>query len=38
MLKYAGITAEYKVLALNGINPVLCFLGAHPRSLFIRYN
>jgi MFS family permease len=28
MLKTAGITEEHKVLALNGINPVLCFLGA----------
>ncbi|KAH7154001.1 hypothetical protein DER46DRAFT_627941 [Fusarium sp. MPI-SDFR-AT-0072] len=28
MLKQAGITNEKKVLALNGINPVLCFFGA----------
>ncbi|EON95980.1 putative sugar transporter-like protein [Phaeoacremonium minimum UCRPA7] len=28
MLKNAGITDEHKVLALNGINPVLCFFGA----------
>ncbi|SPO00326.1 related to lactose permease [Cephalotrichum gorgonifer] len=28
MLKNAGITSERKVLALNGINPVLCFAGA----------
>lgn len=28
MLETAGITDEHKVLALNGINPVLCFLGA----------
>lgn len=28
MLKSAGITDEKKVLALNGINPVLCFFGA----------
>lgn len=28
MLKNAGITQEKKVLALNGINPVLCFIGA----------
>ncbi|GJN81305.1 hypothetical protein PLIIFM63780_004838 [Purpureocillium lilacinum] len=28
MLKNAGITDEHKVLALNGINPVLSFLGA----------
>lgn len=28
MLEAAGITQEKKVLALNGINPVLCFIGA----------
>jgi sugar porter (SP) family MFS transporter len=28
MLKSAGITEEKKVLALNGVNPALCFLGA----------
>ncbi|KAM7193457.1 lactose permease [Rhypophila sp. PSN 637] len=28
MLKSAGITEEHKVLALNGINPALSFLGA----------
>lgn len=28
MLSNAGITDEHKVLALNGINPVLCFFGA----------
>ena len=28
MLQSAGITQEHKVLALNGINPVLSFLGA----------
>ncbi|KAI4596922.1 hypothetical protein KJ359_004832 [Pestalotiopsis sp. 9143b] len=28
MLKSAGITEEHRVLALNAINPVLCFLGA----------
>ena len=28
MLNSAGITDEHKVLALNGVNPVLCFLGA----------
>ncbi|EXK25352.1 hypothetical protein FOMG_17985 [Fusarium oxysporum f. sp. melonis 26406] len=28
MLKNAGITAEHTVLALNGINPVLCLFGA----------
>lgn len=28
MLKSAGITEEYKVLALNGVNPALSFLGA----------
>ncbi|KAK7415548.1 hypothetical protein QQX98_005794 [Neonectria punicea] len=28
MLENAGITDEKKVLALNGINPVLCFFGA----------
>lgn len=28
MLKNAGILNERKVLALNGINPVLCFVGA----------
>ncbi|KAH7133776.1 hypothetical protein EDB81DRAFT_845236 [Dactylonectria macrodidyma] len=28
MLKNAGIESEKKVLALNGINPVLCFFGA----------
>jgi len=28
MLKSAGITEEHRVLALNGINPVLSFLGA----------
>jgi len=28
MLKSAGITDEHKVLALNGINPALSFLGA----------
>ncbi|KAF5237861.1 hypothetical protein FANTH_10575 [Fusarium anthophilum] len=28
MLKQAGITDEKKVLALNGVNPVLCFFGA----------
>ncbi|KAL6411941.1 hypothetical protein AUP68_04321 [Ilyonectria robusta] len=28
MLKNAGILSEKKVLALNGINPVLCFFGA----------
>ncbi|KAH7029805.1 general substrate transporter [Microdochium trichocladiopsis] len=28
MLKNAGITDEHKVLALNGVNPVLSFIGA----------
>ncbi|KAL9572243.1 hypothetical protein ACKAV7_003626 [Fusarium commune] len=28
MLKNAGITAQHTVLALNGINPVLCLFGA----------
>lgn len=28
MLQSAGITEEHRVLALNAINPVLCFLGA----------
>jgi sugar porter (SP) family MFS transporter len=28
MLKNAGITEQYKVLALNGVNPILSFLGA----------
>lgn len=28
MLVNAGITEQHKVLALNGINPVLCFFGA----------
>jgi sugar porter (SP) family MFS transporter len=28
MLINAGITEQHKVLALNGINPVLCFFGA----------
>ncbi|KAK3329963.1 hypothetical protein B0H66DRAFT_572223 [Apodospora peruviana] len=28
MLKSAGITEEHKVLALNGVNPALSFLGA----------
>ncbi|KAJ4117594.1 hypothetical protein NW768_010960 [Fusarium equiseti] len=28
MMKNAGITQEKKVLALNGINPILCFFGA----------
>lgn len=28
MLKQAGIEQQHKVLALNGINPVLCFFGA----------
>lgn len=28
MLKNAGITAEHTVLAINGINPALCLIGA----------
>lgn len=28
MLKSAGITEEHRVLALNAVNPILCFLGS----------